>query len=332
MSLIILSIVFLFACIVTWYLASHRSIIVLKDVPNERSLHDIPIPRTGGIGVLTGLILGWVFCSTYYFFPNVLYQFSAALLLLVFISLIDDMKSISAGLRILVHFIAALVVVFNGLGFTPGILGSLVTLITIVWVINLYNFMDGMDGFAGGMSVFGFFFLGLAGYLDHHPVFPIYSWVVSAAALGFLIFNFPPAKIFLGDVGSISLGFFAAAFSLWGIKEDIFQAWFPFMVFSPFFVDATVTLFFRLVRREKVWRAHRTHFYQRLVQSGLGHTRTVLIEYALMLAVGFSALILLIYPDYLLTGLILWSLLYVLLAILANLYCGNRKSTSKFSI
>jgi UDP-N-acetylmuramyl pentapeptide phosphotransferase/UDP-N-acetylglucosamine-1-phosphate transferase len=106
-----------------------------------------------------------------------------------------------------------------------------------------------------------------------------------------LVHNFPPAKIFLGDTGSTTLGFLAAACSLWGAKDGLFPFWVALLVFSPFIVDATVTLLRRLLRGEKVWEAHRSHYYQRLVLLGWGHRRTVLTEYALMLACAGSALL-----------------------------------------
>jgi UDP-GlcNAc:undecaprenyl-phosphate GlcNAc-1-phosphate transferase len=114
---------------------------------------------------------------------------------------------------------------------------------------------------------------------------------VAATALAFLAFNFPPARIFLGDAGSIPLGFLAAAVGILGWRvHALWPWWFPAVVFSPFAVDATVTLARRAARREPVWRAHRDHYYQRLVRMGWSHRRTALAEYALMLACALIAL------------------------------------------
>ncbi len=112
---------------------------------------------------------------------------------------------------------------------------------------------------------------------------------MAAASAGFLVHNFPPAKIFMGDTGSTTLGFLAAACILWGSKSGLFPFWVAILVFSPFIVDATVTLLRRLLRGEKIWEAHRTHYYQRLVLLGWGHRWTVLAEYVLMLACAGSA-------------------------------------------
>ncbi|GBE09575.1 putative undecaprenyl-phosphate N-acetylglucosaminyl 1-phosphate transferase [bacterium BMS3Abin12] len=160
----------------------------------------------------------------------------------------------------------------------------------LIWFVNLYNFMDGMDGFAGGMAVFGFGGLAVFGVLGHEPAFAALNAVVAAAAAGFLVYNFPPARIFLGDAGSPLLGYFAGVSSLWGVRLGLFAIWVPVLIFSPFIVDATVTLVRRALRGERVWEAHCSHYYQRLVRLGWGHRRTVLAEYALMAAVVASAL------------------------------------------
>lgn len=222
------------------------------------------------------------------------------LLPLVVISLLDDYRGIAAKWCILVHLLAAVSLLTAG--FTPDHLGlpGLVwplspwaaipfTLLFIIWMINLYNFMNGVDGFAGGMAVIGFSTLAWLGWAD--PEFAALCLTVVAASAGFLIHNFPPAKIFLGDTGSTTLGFLAAACSLWGSKAGPFPFWVALLIFSPFIVDATVTLLRRLLGGEKVWEAPRTHYYQRLVLLGWGHRRTVLTEYALMLACTGSALL-----------------------------------------
>jgi UDP-N-acetylmuramyl pentapeptide phosphotransferase/UDP-N-acetylglucosamine-1-phosphate transferase len=151
--------------------------------------------------------------------------------------------------------------------------------------------MDGMDGFAGGMGVIGFGTLALLGGLAGNVAFLSVNLVIASAVAGFLVFNFPPARIFMGDTGSAALGLLAGGVSLWGAREGVFPFWIAVLVFSPFIVDATVTLLGRLRRGERVWQAHKTHYYQRLVQSGWGHRKTVIVEYGLMLACGASAVV-----------------------------------------
>ena len=156
-------------------------------------------------------------------------------------------------------------------------------------MINLYTVRDGMAGFASGMAVFGFGALALAGWLGGDPGFALANAAVAAAAGGFLLHNFPPARIFLGDLGSATLGLLAAILSLIGAQRGLFPLWVAWLAFSPFIVDATWTLLRRLGRRERVWVAHRSHHYQRLVLAGWSHRKTVLRSYLLMAACGATA-------------------------------------------
>ncbi|MBK8750582.1 MraY family glycosyltransferase [Candidatus Contendibacter odensensis] len=297
----------------------------LLDHPNDRSLHARPIPRTGGMAVLAGVLVGVLVNAM------VMKDFSsrAGLFLgvglapLAVISWLDDYRDIAARWRLLIHLWAA--VSLPAAGFAPdsfnlpglvlplpSSIAVLLTLLFTVWMINLYNFMDGMDGFAGGMAVIGFTTLAWLGRADAE--FTVICLVVAAAGAGFLVYNFPPAKIFLGDTGSTVLGFLAAACSLWGSKMGLFPLWIAWLVFSPFIVDATVTLLRRLLHGEKVWEAHRSHYYQRLVLLGWGHRRTVLAEYALMLACAGSALLAVSLPPTAQAVLALgWALIYSLL-------------------
>jgi UDP-N-acetylmuramyl pentapeptide phosphotransferase/UDP-N-acetylglucosamine-1-phosphate transferase len=149
--------------------------------------------------------------------------------------------------------------------------------------------MDGMDGLAGGMTVVGFGTFAILAWQTDDFLFASLSLIIAASAAGFLVFNIPPAKIFMGDTGSSTLGFLVAAFSLWATRNKIFPIWVTVLIFSPFIVDATVTLLRRLLRHEKIWKAHKSHYYQRLVRLGGGHRRTLLWEYVLMVACAASA-------------------------------------------
>lgn len=276
-----------------WYIVDH---------PNERSLHTRPTPRTGGVAIAAAIAVGVLF-ALFWLEADMgrLAWLGAGGLLVAGISFLDDRLDLSPALRFVVQVLVAALLVNTGFSIThvdlPGVsfvlegtVGVAVSGLFIVWMMNLYNFMDGMDGFAGGMSVIGFATLGWLGAAAGHDLFALLSLVVAAAALGFLFFNFPPARIFMGDVGSSVLGLLAAAMSLWGISERVFPFWTPVLVFSPFIFDATATLIRRLYKGERVWRAHKTHYYQRLVQLGWGHRRTVLREYGLMIGCALSAI------------------------------------------
>ena len=128
------------------------------------------------------------------------------------------------------------------------------------------------------------------------PAFALASLAIASAAAVFLLYNFHPARVFLGDAGSVPLGFLAAALGAQGWSTGIWPLWFPVLVFSPFIIDASATLMRRALRREQIWHAHRDHYYQRLVRLGWGHRSTALAEYVLMGACGGAALIALKLP------------------------------------
>ena len=265
------------------------------DEPNHRSLHVVPIPRSGGLGIMAGMALGW--CGVWLSFGGASGAplLGLALALSAF-SLIDDVRGLPVALRFGSQILVALVLVLSiGLkaSLPGGMFGVTLAVLAVAWMTNLYNFMDGANGLAGGMTFFGFGFYALAAAQSGSPAFALAAACISAAAAGFLVFNFDPARIFMGDSGSIPLGFLAAAMGLLGWHLRLWPGLFPLLVFSPFIVDASVTLGRRILRRERVWEAHREHYYQRLIRMGLGHRRTAFLEYALMAVCGMAGLALL---------------------------------------
>jgi len=257
------------------------------DHPNERSLHATPRPRVGGIGVLLAA-LPWAIWHA----PGPLQVVIGCAAALALVSAADDLKSLPVALRLAAHFTAAAIAVaalasdahWPPAAWAPAVLA-------IAWMTNLYNFMDGSDGLAGGMAVIGFGACAIAAAQAGVPALAIACAALASAAAGFLAWNFPPARVFLGDAGSIPLGFLAGALGLAGYRAGAWGAWFPVLVFSPFIVDASVTIVRRAARREPLWRAHRGHWYQRLVLAGWSHRRAALAAYALMLAAAASALV-----------------------------------------
>lgn len=313
-----------------WLVSSHSPLQIL-DSPNERSLHEHPTPRTGGVAILISLVLAWCLLAMDSQLPIEILWIAGAVSLVAGISFLDDLKEQSPLLRITVHGLAAALLVAGGGLSLDGFSGMIITWLAIIWMLNLYNFMDGMDGFAGGMAVCGFTFLGIAGWLHGNETYAYYAWAIAAASCGFLLLNFPPARIFMGDAGSATLGLIAAAFSLWGFNNGSFPLWYPLLVFSPFIVDATVTLIRRAIRGEKVWQAHRTHYYQRLVQAGWSHRKTVLVEYGLMLTTGVSAWLMLVTGNVLI-GLVLWTVGYMLLAYVVDAFVRKNATMSKLDL
>ena len=275
----------------------------IPDHPNERSLHTHPVNRTGGLGILVGIVSTCMLVFFLEAIPGKILAISAGLLLVAIISLIDDKRGVSVKVRLMIHLLAGYILIDQG-GFLldrlelpyilldlPNWLAYLFTLLFIIWSINLYNFMDGMDGFAAGMAVIGFGTFAFLGVINGASFFALVSAIIALSNLGFLLFNFPPAKIFMGDTGSSALGYLMAALIVWADATGIFPFWVGILVFSPFILDATWTLLRRLLVGDKIWEAHRSHLYQRLVLSGLGHRRTVLFEYAVMVVCAGFALV-----------------------------------------
>jgi UDP-N-acetylmuramyl pentapeptide phosphotransferase/UDP-N-acetylglucosamine-1-phosphate transferase len=261
------------------------------DVPNRRSLHVRPVPRMGGIAMMAGVFSGFAILQT----PLVVVLPAA---LLVVLSHFDDLHGLPISVRLGAQLAAAAGFAYWAL---PGLALPLLApiVVGVMWVTNLYNFMDGSDGLAGGMTVFGFSFLGTGAWMSGDDALLIECAIVAAAGAAFLPFNFPPARLFMGDAGSVPIGFLAAALSLTGWRDGDWPVWFPVAVFSPFIVDATLTLLKRAGAGERVLEAHNKHYYQRLVRMGWSHRRTALAEYALMLAGGTTALWALRQPLYL---------------------------------
>ncbi len=275
---------FIAALAVAW-LARSRAARIALDEPNARSLHDTPVPRSGGIGLLLGVAAGWAYAAA-----QLPWVFWTALLLLIMVSLLDDLRGLSAGVRLATHLLAAALVAPALISGYESMLLLAMVVFAIGWMCNLYNFMDGSDGLAGGMAVSGFLVYATAAWLAGSTQFALLNLAVAAAAAGFLLHNFHPARIFLGDAGAVPLGFLAATFGITGWLQQDWTWWFPLLVFSPFIVDASVTLARRLFSGTRFWEAHRDHYYQRLVQLGLGHRSTALAEYALMVLCGIVAL------------------------------------------
>lgn len=259
-------------------------------------------------------------------------------MIVAIISLVDDRSHVPVRIRLPAHLLAAVLLVTGGLRwhvigvpgmdvYLPVVMGYVLSILFIVWMTNLYNFMDGMDGFAGGMAVIGFGTLGLLGHVAGDDYYAAICWVIAAAAAGFLVWNFPPARIFMGDTGSSTLGLLAAALSLWADRSNLFPLWLSVLVFSPFVVDATVTLVRRTLKGERIWEAHRNHYYQRLVQAGWTHRRTVLWEYGMMLLCSAGALL-----AFRAAALVQWLILGIVMAVFLAAMWGVRRIEQRRAI
>jgi UDP-N-acetylmuramyl pentapeptide phosphotransferase/UDP-N-acetylglucosamine-1-phosphate transferase len=215
---------------------------------------------------------------------------------LALVSLLDDLNGLPVAARLSAHAVAALLAMAVLVPLRDGApatywLAWLFALGAVAWMTNLYNFMDGADGLAGTMAAIGFGAYAWAASQAGQASLAIACLAIASASVGFLAYNFPPARVFMGDAGSIPVGFLAGALGVQGFAADAWDAAFPVLVFSPFIVDASVTLLRRLSRRERVWQAHRSHYYQRLVLAGWNPRRLLFAAGGLMLAAAASALV-----------------------------------------
>jgi UDP-N-acetylmuramyl pentapeptide phosphotransferase/UDP-N-acetylglucosamine-1-phosphate transferase len=271
-----------------------------RDVPNERSLHKAPTPRTGGLAILLGLVTA--LDATLGRPEGPALWICAATGVLALVSFVDDRKGLPVGVRLLAQVLAAAAAVWGAGLAAPrawlpflgdvafGVLAAPLSFLGLLWLTNLYNFMDGMDGFAGSMTAIGGAFLGLALLRGGAAGAASPAFFLAAASAGFLLWNRPPARIFMGDVGAVPIGFLVGCLGLAGAATGAFDPAVPLLCFAPFVLDATATLFQRLLRGERVWQAHRSHYYQRLVLAGWTHGRTLRAETVLMALSGAAAL------------------------------------------
>jgi Fuc2NAc and GlcNAc transferase len=261
----------------------------LIDVPNERSSHALPTPKGGGVAIAVSSLAAMGLLTALGIMPGHLFlAIAPGGAAVAAVGLIDDIRPLSARLRLFVHFMAAAwaVVCIGPVGFFdhlgPGApelrwLGYAISAVGIVWFLNMYNFMDGIDGIAAsqavfmcaGMAVLAVFSTGVA-YTAAAAI------VIGAASCGFLLWNWPPAKIFMGDVGSGYLGFALAVLGLASGAHSVFGPWSCLILAGVFAVDATFTVVRRFVRGELVIEAHRTHAFQLLAQR-MGHRNVTLL-------------------------------------------------------
>ena len=302
LNLVIFILVFLLAWILVGVFSRWSKGRAILDVPNDRSSHEVPTPVGGGVVIVALTILPLVIWEVYKSSGIEYWGFYIGGILIAGISWIDDIRHIPAPIRFLVHIIAAVLVVWS-IGPIPGIevysgyvlefgsVGGLITILWIGWMTNAYNFMDGIDGLAGAQAVVAGVFWALCGTFFGVESITILSVALFASSLGFLVHNWPPAKVFMGDVGSAFLGFTFACIPLYALsltERSHFQNYLPLLGLAAvwfFFADTIITFLRRLVSGEKLWAAHRRHLYQELIKSGVRHINVTLLYGVLMILV-----------------------------------------------
>lgn len=264
----------------------------IVDIPNDRSSHSTPTPRGGGIVIAAVTVIAYVAGSAIFHFP-LSYGYLIGVLLIVIISSLDDLYSVPVLWRFLVHGIAAGALIYENGYFTAvyvpyyaqnidlGAIGVALSFIWIVWLINSYNFMDGIDGIAGIQAVVAGLGWTVVALLADIPAVILISGAVMSSSAAFLLHNWQPARIFMGDAGSAFLGYTFASIPLiflHQLKNESGLVPLIAVLFVWLFVfDSIFTLFKRMLNGEKVWQAHRQHIYQKLVISGLSHQQVSLL-------------------------------------------------------
>jgi Fuc2NAc and GlcNAc transferase len=265
----------------------------LLDIPNQRSSHKQPTPRGGGLGFIIAFAICMIVAQAT---PGVIQetitpQVWVSLLPLVVISLLDDWKTLRASVRYPVQMFVSILIVWQTGAFPqpwlmqfgiPGnVLASILTIVGITALINFYNFMDGLDGLVAGVSLVQVSFCAM---VLHQPIL----WVLAGALLGFLVWNWSPAKIFMGDAGSTVLGAVMAIVLLQDATVAPANAWINLAITLPLIGDAIYTLTRRALRQENIFQAHRSHLYQRLNQAGWNHATVASLYIGATLLVAVS--------------------------------------------
>lgn len=318
----ILLIVFLLSTLLTGLVRYFAQKHALLDIPNERSSHERPTPRSGGIAMVLSFSLAIAYLLYQQLIPLTL---ASALLaggaIIAVIGYLDDhLGHIAPYWRILVHISAAIIALICLGGFEEfhlgvvsihlGMLGTVSAVFGIVWLTNLYNFMDGIDGLAAGQGVMTSLFAGIALAMVGEWSMAWICFFLAAAIAGFYLWNFPPAKIFMGDVGSGWIGFTLAVLMIATAKSQALSLAFWLMLLMLFICDATFTLLRRMKKGEKWYSAHRSHAYQQLVQRGFSHLQVSLGYLSLDLLLLMPLAYLLLFKPSLTPFLLGFSLLF----------------------
>lgn len=304
-----MSILFVIILVVAVFLLSLAAVAMLikfyvksghLDQPNHRSMHVQAVPTGAGIVISTVMLSGFI--GGYVLWSELSLLYCAGIIAtLVAIGWWDDKRFMPPKTRLLLFFILAVMVIsFVGqvaqirlaneqIITVPLAIAGLLTAVGFVWIVNLYNFMDGMDGLAGLQTVIAAAFFANWFFSAGDEALTMVCILVIATSLGFLVFNWSPAKIFMGDVGSLPIGGFFAIMTVIGVSQYGFSVISCALLIGVFVFDATYTFLCRLIKREAVFEAHRSHLYQRLANCNVPHWLIVSVNGCFMLLLASLA-------------------------------------------
>ncbi|MFB5707537.1 MraY family glycosyltransferase [Acinetobacter radioresistens] len=286
MSMLSLFILFLLAFAMTYFMRAYALKKNIIDNPNERSSHSVPTPRGGGVAVVCSYLLALaVLIYSQQLTVHIGLTLIAAGFVIALLGFLDDHGHINSMLRLVVHFLVAIGVVISLGGFSEvtafnglqlGFLANIIAVLFLVWLLNLYNFMDGINGIASVEALTTVVSMAILYYVLNTTLNSDILWLLAACVFGFLLWNFPKAKIFMGDACSGFLGLTLGILALIALKENLalFCAW--IICLGVFVVDATYTLIKRVLSGYKMYDAHRSHSYQILSRKWGSHTLVTL--------------------------------------------------------
>ncbi|MBI5417231.1 glycosyltransferase family 4 protein [Candidatus Poribacteria bacterium] len=313
---------------VNFYFRKHR----IFDIPNERSSHQTLTPRSGGLGIVITwfVLLLFVWKINYILIP---------ILLIAVLGQVDDIKSLPVSIRFSFQIIAAIFVAINGslieqikipfFNILPlGIFAFPLTIFWLVAMTNIYNFMDGIDGLSGGYGVIIAFFMLYFAFKAQNSNLIFMTLLLAGACIGFTFLNFPPAKIFMGDVGSTFLGFTFAFLAIKLSNNGIELLGFIILL-GAFIFDTSITLVRRIINGEKWFMSHRSHYYQRLLKVGYSHKTVTLSEYILTILLGIISVFFVQSQDLIRMGLLITAVVILIGCIMYINYIEGKEKKIK---
>jgi len=311
------------------------------DQPNERKVHKVPIARLGGLGIYMGFILGYIL------FGEMSTKMNAILIgsfIIIVTGIVDDINPIPAKIKFLFQIIAASVVAIYGeillkdlsaFGLYINFKGFsyLITILFIVGIINCINFIDGLDGLAAGLSSIYFITIGIVivGWKHTFDLDAIITFIMLGATLGFLCHNFNPAKIFMGDSGSMFLGYIIAVIALLGFKNVTLTTLLaPICLLAIPILDTLFAILRRIINKKGITEPDKEHLHHQLLNLNLSHRNTVLVIYFMDILFAIAMLVYMLYDR--IVGVIIYSILFILVLIFVmktNIIIDHNKKKQK---
>lgn len=279
------------------------------DSPDERKVHTVPIPRLGGVALFAGFLVGMGLLEL--LVPGQLFSAEGPMRgvlvgggLMFLVGIIDDLRPLNAKLKFGLQIVAALAAYhfgvridfvsnpWGGLVLLPGYVPLFLTVFWLVGISNTINLIDGLDGLAGGVSLISALTIGVIAFQTNQPIAGLLALALAGSTIGFLRYNFNPAKIFMGDGGALFLGFTLAAISVMGVLKLIAALAFavPLLILGVPIFDTSFAILRRLWNRKPIFSPDRGHLHHRLLDAGLDQRRAVLVIYGISLILGGVAL------------------------------------------